>query len=85
MIQFYSVRNFGVSIYPNARFNLCRSEMQLKFLRTALNFVLKMEKYVFLFHFLLFYCVLLHVTVYVGCLSGVINDDDINLYCVVLY
>jgi len=29
----------------------------------------------FKFYFI-FYCVLVRVTVYVGCLSGVINDDD---------
>jgi len=30
----------------------------------------------FLNFILFFYCVLVRVTVYVGCLSGVINDDD---------
>jgi len=35
---------------------------------------------VFLNFILFFYCVLVRVTVYVGCLSGVINDDDDDDY-----
>jgi len=30
----------------------------------------------FIKFYFIFYCVLVRVTVYVGCLSGVINDDD---------
>jgi len=30
----------------------------------------------FIYFYFIFYCVLVRVTVYVGCLSGVINDDD---------
>ena len=31
---------------------------------------------IFFLIYFIFYCVLVRVTVYVGCLSGVINDDD---------
>jgi len=34
--------------------------------------------YVFLKLYFILYCVLVRVTVYVGCLSGVINDDDLH-------
>jgi len=27
-------------------------------------------------NYFIFYCVLVRATVYVGCLSGIINDDD---------
>jgi len=35
---------------------------------------------VFFKFYFIFYCVLVRVTVYVGCLSGVINDDDDDDY-----
>ena len=37
----------------------------------------------FKFNFI-FYCVLVRVIVYVGCLSGVINDDDVDDYLTLL-
>ena len=42
--------------------------------------MLRILMFFFKFYFI-FYCVLVRVTVYVGCLSGVINDDSYYTSC----